>query len=183
MLRQDPDVILVGEIRDLETAQTAIHGAQTGHLLLSTLHTDTSTQAIDRILSMGCEFSDVAGNVTLIIAQRLVSRLCQRCKVTVPTPPEVAVIFKANGHQVPDTICTPKGCVQCGGFGKVGRLPVMEVFAMTQELRELITEGFKEFELRSKWRKGGGQTLGDYALNLVAQGDVDIRDTTALLLD
>lgn len=183
MLRQDPDVILVGEIRDLETAETAIHGAQTGHLLLSTLHTDTSTQAIDRLLSMGCKFSDVAGNVTLIIAQRLVQRLCSKCKVSVPTPPDVAAIFKSNQHVVPEKICTPKGCVHCSGFGKVGRLPVMEVFAMTQELREMLTVGFKEFELRQKWRAGGGQTLGDYALNLVAQGEVDIRDTATLLLD
>jgi type II secretory ATPase GspE/PulE/Tfp pilus assembly ATPase PilB-like protein len=180
-LRNDPDVIVVGEIRDQETAKIAIQAAQTGHLLMSTLHTNNTTETISRLLTLGCDPDEIRSSLRCVIAQRLVPRLCPNCRQMIPMTEKVSKLYEAYGlSAVPAQIYSKKGCVQCQGEGTGGRLPVFEVLSMTDELKRFIVAGFDASAFRAKWRQGGGVTLGRHALDLVASGEVDPGELDSL---
>src|SRR6202047_872783 len=140
-VRQDPDVIMVGEIRDAETANIAIHAALTGHLVLTTLHTETAAAAVPRLLDLGVEGFLLKSTLRAVIAQRLVRQLCDRCKTKRDlTPADFAADprFNALGFRVGETIYEPKGCERCGGTGYRGRVGVFEVLKIDESVRDLI---------------------------------------------
>jgi general secretion pathway protein E len=148
-VRQDPDVIMVGEVRDSETAHVAIHAALTGHLVLTTLHTETAAAAVPRLLDLGVEGYLLRSTLRAVIAQRLVRQLCERCKSPKTlTKADLAEDPRLGtfGFHVGETIQQPCGCERCGGIGYRGRLGVFEILEVTNELRELIgdkTDGSK----------------------------------------
>jgi general secretion pathway protein E len=140
-VRQDPDVIMVGEIRDAETAQIAIHAALTGHLVLTTLHTETAAAAVPRLLDLGVEGFLLKSTLRAVIAQRLVRQLCDRCKIQRNlSPADFAADprYSAVGLKVGETIFEPGKCERCGGTGYRGRLGVFEVLQITEDVRHLI---------------------------------------------
>ncbi len=141
-VRQDPDVIMVGEIRDSETAHIAIHAALTGHLVLSTLHTETAAAAVPRMLDLGVEGFLLKSTLRAVLAQRLVRQLCERCKVPKTlTPADIAADprYGMLGLQAGETLHEPGRCERCGGTGYRGRIGVFEVLKVTEEIRSLIT--------------------------------------------
>lgn len=140
-VRQDPDVIMVGEIRDAETAHIAIHAALTGHLVLTTLHTETASAAIPRLLDLGIEAFLLRSTLRAVVAQRLVRQLCDRCKTNrVLTEADFSrdPRYAAIGLAVGETVYEPAGCERCGGIGYRGRCGVFEVLEMTEEIRRLV---------------------------------------------
>jgi general secretion pathway protein E len=152
-VRQDPDVIMVGEVRDSETAHVAVHAALTGHLVLTTLHTETAAAAVPRLLDLGVEGYLLRSVLRAVIAQRLVRQLCERCKspralseAELAEDPRLTAI----GFRAGEILQQPCGCERCGGTGYRGRLGVFEVLELTNELRELIgekTDGLKIDEM------------------------------------
>ncbi len=170
-LRQDPNIILVGEIRDFETAEIAIKAALTGHLVLSTLHTNDAPSTISRLMNMGIEPFLVATSVHLIGAQRLVRRICAECKI----PDEVAPQVLVDAGYSPAEAKTAKifkgqGCPTCGNKGYKGRVGLYEVLEITDELRELILVGASALELKKKAFEQGMITLRRSGLIKVAAG-------------
>ena len=140
-LRHDPDVIMVGEIRDSETANIAIHAALTGHLVLTTLHTETAAAAVPRLLDLGVEGFLLKSTLRAVIAQRLVRLLCDRCRVEKKlTPADLAADprYGMLGFKIGDSVCEPAGCERCGGTGYRGRSGVFECLEMTEPVRKLI---------------------------------------------
>jgi general secretion pathway protein E len=140
-VRQDPDVIMVGEIRDAETAHIAIHAALTGHLVLTTLHTETAAAAVPRLLDLGVEGFLLKSTLRAVIAQRLVRQLCERCKIQRPLTPADLVAdprYAALGLGPGESVHEPGGCERCGGTGYRGRLGVFEVLELTQAVRNLL---------------------------------------------
>ncbi|WP_426407612.1 GspE/PulE family protein [Bradyrhizobium ganzhouense] len=142
-VRQDPDVIMVGEVRDSETAHVAIHAALTGHLVLTTLHTETAAAAVPRLLDLGVEAFLLRSTLRAVIAQRLVRQLCDRCKTSRPlthADVEADPRYTAVGLSVGNVIFEPAGCERCGGVGYRGRIGVFEVLEMNEEVRALVEE-------------------------------------------
>jgi general secretion pathway protein E len=142
-VRQDPDVIMVGEVRDSETAHVAIHAALTGHLVLTTLHTETAAAAVPRLLDLGVEAFLLRSTLRAVIAQRLVRQLCDRCKTSRPlthADVEADPRYTAVGLSVGNFIFEPAGCERCGGVGYRGRIGVFEVLEMNEEVRALVEE-------------------------------------------
>jgi general secretion pathway protein E len=142
-VRQDPDVIMVGEVRDTETAHVAVHAALTGHLVLTTLHTETAAAAVPRLLDLGVEGYLLRSTLRAVVAQRLVRQLCDRCKS--PRTLSEADLAEdprlgALGFQAGETLRDPCGCERCGGTGYRGRLGVFEILELTSDLRQLIGE-------------------------------------------
>jgi general secretion pathway protein E len=140
-VRQDPDVIMVGEVRDAETAHIAIHAALTGHLVLTTLHTETAAAAVPRLIDLGVEGFLLQSTLRAVVAQRLVRILCERCKERrVLTAADIATDprYKILGFRPGETVCHPVGCERCGGVGYRGRCGVFEVLELTDEVRSLI---------------------------------------------
>ena len=139
MMRADPDILMVGEIRDRETAQIAIEGALTGHMVLSTLHTNDAPTAITRLIEMGIEPFLVASAIDCVVAQRLARTLCPHCKRRTIIPAEVlrdhgfAAQFDIEAYE-------PVGCVRCGGMGYRGRIGLFEVMLMSEEIRSLALQ-------------------------------------------
>lgn len=166
-LRHDPDVIMVGEIRDSETAHIAIHAALTGHLVLTTLHTETAASAIPRLLDLGVEGFLLASTLRGVIAQRLVRILCDRCKQAHPLENERLAAdprYAALGFHVGEMIHEPKGCDRCGGSGYRGRNGVFEVIEMNEEVRALIGRGTNASEIERAALRGGLTTMLDDAV-------------------
>ncbi|HYZ47575.1 MAG TPA: ATPase, T2SS/T4P/T4SS family, partial [Sphingomonas sp.] len=137
-LRQDPDVIMVGEIRDGETAEIAVQAALTGHMILSTLHTNTAAGAVTRLLDMGMEPFLLSSVLTGVVAQRLVRRLCEQCREPRPPQPEIAPLFEANGVPAPPVLYTAQGCRRCNGAGYMGRVAVFELLTVDDSVARLI---------------------------------------------
>jgi type IV pilus assembly protein PilB len=170
-LRQDPNIILVGEIRDFETAEIAVKAALTGHLVLSTLHTNDAPSTVNRLMNMGIEPFLVASSVNLICAQRLVRRICSNCKADQPTPAPALVqagFSHDDAHQV-----VPKkgaGCEKCNNTGYKGRVGLYEVMEVTDELKELVLVGASALELRRKAIEEGMITLRQSGLRKVKEG-------------
>ncbi len=167
-VRQDPDVIMVGEVRDAETASIAIHAALTGHLVLTTLHTETSTAAVPRLIDLGVEAFLLKSTLRAVIAQRLVRLLCDRCK----TPRSLTrVDFDADprlstlGFKIGETVFGPKGCERCGGVGYRGRSGVFEVLDVAGEVRDLIGPNAESGALDAAAMKAGMTTMIDDAVS------------------
>jgi type IV pilus assembly protein PilB len=170
-LRQDPNIILVGEIRDFETAEIAVKAALTGHLVLSTLHTNDAPSTVNRLMNMGIEPFLVASSVNLICAQRLVRRICSNCKVPHPTPGP-ALIQAGFAPDDAHTVTPQKGngCEKCNNTGYKGRVGLYEVMEVTDELRELVLVGASALELRRKAIDDGMITLRQSGLRKVKEG-------------
>jgi len=176
-LRQDPNIILVGEIRDFETAEIAVKAALTGHLVLSTLHTNDAPSTISRLMNMGIEPFLVATSVNLIQAQRLVRRICKECKVELKSPDEALVDVGFPASEVKE-IKTFKGagCGTCNGTGYKGRVGLYEVMEITEELRELILVGASGLELRRKAIEDGMLTLRQSGLEKIRLGMTSLEE-------
>ena len=183
-LRQDPNIVLVGEIRDFETAEIAIKAALTGHLVLSTLHTNDAPSTISRLMNMGIEPFLVATSVNLIQAQRLIRRICKDCKQEHQTPSEalIEVGFSADEAKTIKTF-KGKGCSTCNNTGYKGRIGLYEVMEITDEIRELILIGASALELRKKAIDDGMITLRESGLYKIRAGvttpEEVVRETVA----
>jgi type IV pilus assembly protein PilB len=176
-LRQDPNIILVGEIRDFETAEIAVKASLTGHLVLSTLHTNDAPSTINRLMNMGIEPFLVASSVNLICAQRLVRRICANCKTDHPTPAQ-ALVQAGFSAEDAKTVVPKKGngCEKCNNTGYKGRVGLYEVMEVTEELRELILVGASGLELRRKAIEEGMLTLRMSGLRKVKDGLTTIEE-------
>lgn len=176
-LRQDPNIVLVGEIRDFETAEIAIKAALTGHLVLSTLHTNDAPSTISRLMNMGIEPFLVATSVNLIQAQRLIRRVCKDCKKEHPTPVEALVEIGFSAEEA-KTLKTFKGrgCPCCNDTGYKGRIGLYEVMEITDEIRELILIGASSLELRKKSIEDGMITLRESGLQKIKNGVTTIEE-------
>ncbi len=176
-LRQDPNIILVGEIRDFETAEIAIKAALTGHMVLSTLHTNDAPSTISRLMNMGIEPFLVATSVNLIQAQRLIRRICKDCKKEHPTPVEALVEIGFSPEEA-GSIKTykGKGCGTCNDTGYKGRIGLYEVMEITDEIRELILIGASSLELRKKAMEDGMVTLRGSGLQKIRNGVTTIEE-------
>jgi type IV pilus assembly protein PilB len=183
-LRQDPNIILVGEIRDFETAEIAIKAALTGHLVLSTLHTNDAPSTISRLMNMGIEPFLVATSVNLIQAQRLIRRICSDCKAEQPLPPEALIEVGFTSAEA-KTMKNYKGqgCKTCNDTGYKGRIGLYEVLEVTDEVRELILIGASALELRKRAIEDGMITLRESGLQKIRLGvttlEEVVRETVA----
>jgi len=171
-LRQDPDIILVGEIRDLETAQICIRAALTGHLVLSTLHTNDAPSAVTRLIDIGIEPYMVAPSLLLIVAQRLIRKLCPDCKKAYePTAQQLGDIkIKA------DLIYKPQGCVKCDQIGYRGRTCISEVMLLNDQTRDLIAKNAPYKEVKELARANGMQTLYESSIKKVEDGITSLEE-------
>lgn len=159
-LRQDPDIIMVGEIRDFETAEIAVKAALTGHLVLSTLHTNDAPSTVSRLLNMGIEPFLVTASVNLILAQRLARKICVDCKREVHVPPEVLRDIGFTESQIRNAkLYKGTGCRTCGDTGYKGRIALYEVMPFTEDLKELVLQGASTAELKAAAIRGGMRTL------------------------
>ncbi|MBI4462908.1 MAG: type IV-A pilus assembly ATPase PilB [Acidobacteria bacterium] len=176
-LRQDPNIILVGEIRDFETAEIAIKAALTGHLVLSTLHTNDAPSTISRLMNMGIEPFLVATSVHLICAQRLVRRICTACKEEVKLPPQALIDIGFSPEVAKSTkVFKGRGCDRCNSSGYKGRTGLYEVLEVTDEVRELVLVGASALELKKKAIEQGMITLRQSGLAKIANGIVTIEE-------
>jgi type IV pilus assembly protein PilB len=176
-LRQDPNIVLVGEIRDFETAEIAIKAALTGHLVLSTLHTNDAPSTISRLMNMGIEPFLVATSVNLIQAQRLIRRVCKDCKTEQQAPVEALIEVGFNPDEA-RTIKTFKGtgCPTCNNTGYKGRIGLYEVMEITDEMRELIMIGASSLELRKKAVDDGMITLRQSGIYKIRAGVTTVEE-------
>jgi len=170
ILRQDPDVILVGEMRDHETAEIAFHAAQTGHLVLSTLHTNSAAATVTRLLAIGIEPYMIASSVLGVMSQRLVRQLCHRCKVPVSLDEKVARWMPPGAEQKPYQLFGPRGCKECRDTGFWGRFPISEILVPNDTIKNLILKRRPDREIMSVARKNGMKTLFENALERIFQG-------------
>ena len=176
-LRQDPNIILVGEIRDFETAEIAVKAALTGHLVLSTLHTNDAPSTISRLMNMGIEPFLVATSVNLICAQRLVRRICANCKEQLPLPEQSILDAGYTPDEAKSTqIYKGKGCTVCNNTGYKGRVGLYEVMEITDELKELILVGASAMELKKKAIENGMITLRRSGLVKAALGHTTLEE-------
>jgi len=176
-LRQDPNIVLVGEIRDFETAEIAIKAALTGHLVLSTLHTNDAPSTISRMVNMGIEPFLVATSVNIIQAQRLIRRLCRECTEEIKLPVEAFTDIGFSAEEAPGIKAYKgKGCPTCNGTGYKGRVGLYEVMEITDELRELIIIGASAIELRRKAIELGMVTLRGSGLQKLREGITTIEE-------
>jgi len=171
ILRQDPDIVLIGEIRDKETVEIAIKASLTGHLVLSTFHTNDAPSAISRFIYMGIEPYLLASTLNLIVAQRLVRKICDRCKEPVSLSEEVLRRLKIDPEQTGDAVFSHgRGCNNCGGTGYLGRLPIFEFLVTDNDIREKIITGATEAQIReASCQKGYGGLL-ESGVNNMLQG-------------
>ena len=183
-LRQDPDVIMVGEIRDLETANIAIKAAQTGHLVLSTLHTNSAAETLTRMMNMGVPAFNIATSVSLIIAQRLGRRLCNGCKQPANIPADVLLQEGFTQEQIDTgfTLYRPKGCDKCNG-GYKGRVGIYEVVKITDELANMIMEEASSIKIAKQAQAEGFRTLRQSALLKVIQGVTSLEEANRVTKD
>jgi type IV pilus assembly protein PilB len=176
-LRQDPDIIMVGEIRDLETAEIGIKAALTGHLVLSTLHTNDAPSTINRLLNMGVERFLVASSVNLILAQRLARKICPACKEDVEVPPETLISLGVPPEEVDAYQCKQgAGCPECGMTGYRGRVALYEVMPMHEEVRDLVLAGAQTPEIKRTAMRVGTRTLRQSGLTKIRQGITTIAE-------
>jgi type IV pilus assembly protein PilB len=181
-LRQDPDIIMVGEVRDLETADIAIKAAQTGHLVLSTVHTNDAPTTLTRLLNMGVAPFNVASSVILITAQRLARKLCLQCKKPADIPPEALIRagFKADDLDGSWQPFAPIGCDACKGTGYRGRIGIYEVMPITDEMRQLIMRNGNALDIAVQAEKEGVRTLRGSGLLKVKAGVTSLEEIEAV---
>jgi len=175
-LRQDPDIVMVGEIRDLETAEISIKAAQTGHMVLSTLHTNSAPQTLNRLMNMGVPAYNIASSVTLIIAQRLGRRLCAHCKEEIHIPPEELIHQGFREDELKDlTVYKAVGCDQCNR-GYKGRVGIYEVMPLSEEMGRIIMEGGNSIQIANQARREGINDLRQSGLNKVRMGMTSLEE-------
>jgi len=175
VLRHDPDVVMVGEIRDLETADIAIKASLTGHLVFSTLHTNSATGAVTRLIDMGVPAYLVAATLRLSAAQRLVRRLCGNCRKALALDVQDAIALERHDH-AGATIYTPGGCAYCSGRGYLGRTGIYEMLAVDDELADLIVANAPETRIREAALRKGMQTLRHDAADKVLAGVTSLAE-------
>jgi general secretion pathway protein E len=172
IVRQDPDVIMIGEIRDLETAQIAVQSALTGHLVLSTVHTNDAASTVNRLLDMGVEDYLLTSTVVGILAQRLVRTLCEQCKEPYIALPEMVEQFGlrrfTNASEI--TLHHPRGCSLCSQTGYTGRISIMEMLPMSDPLRSLVMKHANSGELRDEAIREGMVTMYEDGLRKAVRG-------------
>jgi len=178
MVRQDPDIIMVGEIRDLETAEIAIQAALTGHLVFSTLHTNDAPGALVRLANMGVEPFLISSAVVGVVGQRLVREICPNCKESYTPTEEVLAQIKNNGNRLPsDTqLVRGPGCLECNGIGYRGRSGVFEVMKVTDKIRELVLQRQSALAIRDQARKEGMRTMKESALEKALKGTTSAEE-------
>jgi general secretion pathway protein E len=177
-LRQDPDVMMVGEIRDLETAQVAVQAALTGHLILSTLHTNDAASAMTRLLDMGVEDFLLTSTINGVLAQRLVRLLCPHCKEPYEALPELAARMQIapRGDGRPHVLHRAKGCVECNGTGYFGRSSIVEVLPMSEAIQQLILSRADTGAIRRQALAGGMRALHAHGMAKVLAGETSVED-------
>jgi type IV pilus assembly protein PilB len=178
-LRQDPDIIMVGEVRDLETAQIAVKAALTGHLVLSTLHTNDAPSTVDRLINMGVESFLLTSSINLIVAQRLVRKICGNCKTPVEVSSEILINIGVDPAEVSSGFPTfrGQGCPNCNQTGYKGRIAIYEVMVMHDALKEIILRGVSAADLKREAVKLGMSTLRLSAIKKVRDGLTTIEET------
>ena len=176
-LRQDPDIILVGEIRDFETAEIAIKAALTGHLVLSTLHTNDAPSSVNRLLNMGIEPFLIASSVTLILAQRLVRKVCSECRIPITLSEQAFTDLGVKPEEFQNIhLYKGTGCKNCNHTGFKGRIAVYEVMPLNESLKELILKGASSTDLKKEAIQCGMSTLRSSAINKMKQGLTTVED-------
>jgi len=182
-LRQDPDVIMVGEIRDLETAEIAIKASQTGHMVLSTLHTNSAAETLTRLHHMGVAAFNIATAINLIIAQRLARKLCVHCKKEIDVPRETLIAEGFPAERIGSfKLYSPVGCDQCNG-GYKGRVGIYEVVKTTPELERIIMEEGNSIEISAQMRKDGFNDLRTSGLSKAMQGVTSLEEINRVTKD
>jgi len=182
-LRQDPDIIMVGEVRDFETAEIAIKAALTGHLVLSTLHTNDAPSTINRLLNMGVEPFLVASSVNLVLAQRLARIICGGCKAPVEAHPQALIELGMSPDEARTVTCFHgTGCPQCSGTGYRGRVALYEVMPMSEELREHVLAGASAAEIKRTAINVGMMTLRQSGLLKIKQGMTTIEEVVRVTI-
>jgi type IV pilus assembly protein PilB len=176
-LRQDPNIILVGEIRDFETAEIAVKAALTGHLVLSTLHTNDAPSTVNRLMNMGIEPYLVATSVHLICAQRLVRRLCKECKEEIAMPPQALMDIGYSADEAPSIkLYKGRGCTVCNNTGYKGRVGLYEVMEIGDGLREMILTGASSIEIKNKAQEEGMISLRGSGLRKIKAGQTTVEE-------
>jgi general secretion pathway protein E len=183
ILRQDPDVIMVGEMRDLETAQIAVQAALTGHLVLSTLHTNSAAGTITRLLDMGVEDYLVASTVNGVLAQRLVRKLCVHCREPYRAMPELVAQLRLPAADGETTLYRPRGCEQCQGSGYLGRIAILEFLGLSEEIRRLVLRRAPEQEVHRAAAEAGMQSMYEDGMRKVVQGLTSVEDVLRVTRD
>ena len=182
-LRQDPDVVMVGEIRDLETAEIAIKAAQTGHLVLSTLHTNDAPQTVTRLMNMGVPAYNIASSISLIIAQRLARRLCKSCKKPANIPEKELIAEGFDESEVKELkIFQAVGCDQCND-GYKGRTGIYQVMPISEETGQIIMSGGNAMQIAAQALKEGIADLRMSALKKVRDGQIDLKEANRVTVD
>ena len=177
ILRQDPDIIMIGEMRDLETAENAVQAALTGHLVLSTLHTNDAPSSVTRLLDLGTPSFLLQATLVGILAQRLVRKICPFCKETFDMDPqELASLGLELGKNDPLKLSMGKGCMKCRGTGYLGRSGVYEVLPVTESIKKMITEESNVEAMREMAKKEGMITLRENAIKKLMQGDTTYQE-------
>ena len=176
-LRQDPDILMVGEIRDAETARIAVNAALTGHLVLTTLHTNDAPSSVHRLMDMGVEPYLIAAAVSMVAAQRLLRRVCDVCRVRAPLPGGMSTAPRAGAEEVRDVEdCHGAGCPECHHTGYRGRAAVYEVMTLTDELQRMVLRGASAAELKAAAVGKGMRTLRQAAVDKVRQGATTVEE-------
>ena len=176
-LRQDPDIIMVGEIRDFETAEIAVKAALTGHLVLSTLHTNDAPSTVNRLLNMGIEPFLIASATNLILAQRLARKICKDCKEEAHIPPQALIDMGISPAEAKAFKCFKgKGCATCNGTGYKGRIALYEVMPLTDNLKELVLNGASSAELKRAAIKDGMKSLRVSGITKMKEGVTTIEE-------
>ena len=176
-LRQDPDIVMVGEIRDYETAEIAIKASLTGHLVLSTLHTNDAPSTINRLLNMGVEPFLVASSINIIVAQRLARRICDNCKDTIKLSPEVLLkVGLSEAEAKHAKTFYGKGCDKCSETGYRGRVALYECMTMTDALKDFVLNGASSAEIKREAIRGGMETLRASGLRFLKEGVTTVEE-------
>jgi type IV pilus assembly protein PilB len=176
-LRQDPDIIMVGEIRDFETAEIAIKAALTGHLVLSTLHTNDAPSTVVRLKNMGIEPFLLTASLNTVVAQRLVKKICQECKKQTPVSKEVLISAQVSPSQAEAVVCYEgAGCQMCGNTGYKGRIALYEILDITEHIKDLIQQGVDAQKLKDAAIQQGMVTLRRAALQKMIQGQTTLKE-------
>ena len=183
-LRQDPDIIMVGEIRDLETAEIAMKAALTGHMVLSTLHTNSAPETVTRLLNMGVEPFNLVSALTCVVAQRLMRKVCSRCAEVDPdVTPEVLIDLGFHPSFASSVVAKRgKGCGTCNNTGEKGRTAIHEVLVMTEDVKQAVAHKLAPMEFKQVCMRSGMKTLRQSALLKLAQGLVSVKEVLAMTM-
>jgi type IV pilus assembly protein PilB len=183
ILRQDPDVIMIGEIRDSETADIAVKSALTGHLVFSTVHANDAPGTVTRLVDMGVPRYLVGSAVTLVMAQRLVRRVCDRCRETFVAEPEhVAVLGEDGNALIGQRISRGRGCLACKQTGHMGRTALFEVLELTSPIRRMVLDGLNEDQIKQLARNEGHMTLRRSGITKILDGTTTVEEVRAATL-